>query len=62
MAALIQCIMSRVTPSAPDQTATDRSMTFIIAKNATASRIKRSRPARSAAVVASTPGSSSCAS
>ena len=48
--------------SAPDQTATDRSMTFIIAKPDTPSRINRSRPARSVSVAATASGSSSCAS
>ena len=42
-----QCIRSRVTPSAPDQTATDSSITFIEAKPATPSRTSRSRPSAS---------------
>ena len=50
MAAEIQWNMSRVAASAPDQTDTDRSITFIDAKPATAMRIRRSRPARSVAV------------
>ena len=47
IAAEIQWNRSRVASSAPDQTATDSSITFIIAKTATASRISRSRPCRS---------------
>ena len=62
MAAEIQWNRSRVGPSAPDQTAMDSSMTFIAAKPATASRISRSRPARSLARADSAVLSSSCAS
>ena len=40
----IQWNISRVAASAPDQTATDRSMMFIMAKKATPNRIKSSRP------------------
>jgi len=54
--------MSRVTSAAPDQTATDSSMMFIIAKNATASRISRSRPVWSASVADSATMSSGSAS
>ena len=61
IAAEIQWNRSRVASSAPDQTAKDRIMTFIIAKAATPSRISNSRPARSVAVVDRRPGSSSCA-
>ena len=61
IAAEIQWNRSRVASSAPDQTAKDSSMTFIIANPATPSRISRSRPARSVAVVDRRPGSSSCA-
>ena len=62
MAPLIQWNRSRVAASAPDQTATDRIMMFIIAKPDTPIRISRSRPTRSAVVAARAPGSSSCAS
>jgi len=62
IAAEIQWNMSRVTSSAPAQTETESSITFIAAKPATASRISRSRPARSVAVALSVPASSSCAS
>ncbi len=61
MAAEIQWKRSRVAASAPDQTATDRSMMFIIAKPATPSRIRRSRPRLSVSVTDRRPGSSSCA-
>ena len=59
MAAEIQWNMSRVAASAPDQTAIDKSMMFIIAKPATPIRIKRSRPRLSVSVAESMPGSSS---
>ncbi len=62
IAALIQWNMSRVASAAPDQTATDSSITFIIAKPATPSRISSSRPVRSTCVPASVAASSSCAS
>ena len=55
IAAEIQWNISRVASSAPDQTDTDKSMTFMLANPATASRIKRSRPARSLAVAFSVP-------
>ena len=53
---------TRVAPVAPDQTATDRIMMFIIAKPATPMRIRMSRPCLSAAVELRTEASSSCAS
>jgi hypothetical protein len=62
MAAEIQWNRSRVASFRPDQTATDRSMTFIIEKPATPSRISSSRPCRSVSVADSRPASSSCAS
>ena len=62
IAAEIQWNMSRVGPSAPDQTATDNSITFIAANPATASRISRSRPALSVSVARKAVASSSCAS
>ncbi|EKD61047.1 MAG: hypothetical protein ACD_54C00424G0004 [uncultured bacterium] len=62
IAAEIQWNMSRVAPSAPDHTATDNSITFIIEKNATPSRISRSRPCLSVSVALNSPASSSCAS
>ena len=43
IAAEIQCRKLRVSPSAPDQIETESSMTFIIAKPATASRTNRAR-------------------
>ena len=62
MTADIRWNMSRVGPSAPDQTATDKSMMFIMAKPATPSRISNSRPWRSVSVMDRVPASSSCAS
>ena len=62
MAAEIQWNRSRVASPAPDQTATDSSMTFIMLNPATPSRISRSRPCLSVSVALSRPGSSSCAS
>ena len=62
IAAESQWKRSRVASAAPDQTDTDKSITFMLAKPATASRISSSRPARSFAVALSVPGSSSCAS
>ena len=53
MAAETQCIRSRVEPSAPDQTETESSMTFIEAKPATAMRARRSRPSASMRVASS---------
>ena len=50
MAPEIRWKMSRVASEAPDHTATDSSITFIIAKNATPRRISRSRPMRSFSV------------
>ena len=50
MAAEIQCMRSRVEPSAPDQTETEKSITFIEAKPATAMRARRSRPSASTRV------------
>ncbi len=62
IAAEIQWNISRVASAAPDQTDTDKSMTFMLAKPATASRISNSRPARSLAVAFRVPASNSCAS
>ena len=50
MTAEIRWNMSRVAAVAPDQTATDSSMMFIIAKNAMPRRINRSRDWRSFSV------------
>ncbi len=61
IAAEIQWNISRVVSAAPDQTDTDNSMTFIMAKPATASRTSKARPAVSVAVLDSIPASSSCA-
>ena len=62
ISAEIQWNRSRVASAAPDHTATDNSMMFIIAKPATPRRISNSRPAFSVAVVDRMLASSSCAS
>ncbi len=49
MEAEIQCRKVRVSPTAPDHTATDRSITFIAAKPAIPSRSSSARPVGSAA-------------
>ena len=62
MAAETQCNRSRVVSVAPDQTAIDRSMTFIAAKPATPMRARRSRPSASVRVASSAALSSGRAS
>ena len=62
MAAETQCSRSRVVSLAPDQTATDSSMTFIAAKPATPMRASRSRPSASVRVASSAALSSGRAS
>ena len=57
--ALTQWNRSRVASDAPDQTATDRSITFIMPKNATPSRIRSSRERLSVSVAINAPASSS---
>ena len=51
MIAEIRWNRSRVASVAPDQTATDSSMMFIMLNPATPSRISRSRPCRSVSVI-----------
>ena len=61
IAAETQWNITRVTSPAPDQTATEIAITFIIAKPATAARARRRRPASSLAGRRAV-ASSSCAS